>query len=459
MNHDDPIPAGELPDSPPPADPRPEAAEAPPLRRLTTRRGFLAAAGALGIAGAGGATLFEIFRNSSTTSSRTDPATSATTTPPGTAATGGAANGILVLVTLYGGNDGLNTLVPYSNSAYVSARGDLAIHPDEVLALDNELGLNPGLTGFKKLWDAKQLAIVRGVGYPNPNRSHFRSMDIWQSGVPDRDEPTGWLGRWLDTTDRDPMQALAIGTTLPRALRGKNTAAGVVPAGKFTLPASATLDAGFRNLATTTSTDGSLSAAIQQANHDLITVQQRLAAITAADSAAGGGNQSLEPSANLPTTNPLAAQLAVVSQAIRNAAPTRVYSVSLGGFDTHATERAAHIQLHRTLGDAVAGFLASIDGHPAAANVVVMIYSEFGRRVAANASGGTDHGTAAPLFVAGPNVRGGYYGDQPSLTDLDQGDVKYNVDFRSVYATVLDRALTTDPAKILGNTFPTLPML
>ena len=436
----------------------PEAEQPTMIVSATSRRKFLAGLGAVGVAGVG-ATLFETLRSSSPAkaSSPATPSPSAGSQQSGAVAATGA-NGILVLVTLYGGNDGLNTLVPYANSTYASSRGDLAIRADEVLVLDAELGLNPGLQGLKDLWDAKRLAVVRGVGYPNPNRSHFRSMDIWQSGVPDRIETTGWLGRWLDSTDRDPMRALAIGTTLPLALRGKVSAAAVVPPGRFELPASATLDASFRSMASAAGSDTSLRSALANANHDLITVQQRLANIDLAD-AANTAQPSLEQGATPNAANGLSAQLDVVAKAIRNNSPTRVYSVSLGGFDTHATERAAHIQLHRTLGDAVGGFLKQLDGRPEAANVAVVIYSEFGRRVAANASGGTDHGTAAPVFIAGPRVRGGYYGEQPSLTDLDQGDLKYNTDFRSVYATLLDRVLDTDPSKILATTTAPLPFM
>ena len=418
--------------------------------RQSSRRKFLAGIGAVGVAGFG-ATLFETLRHTSPAKpsplTKTQPSSGATTAQRG--------DGIVVLVTLYGGNDGLNTVVPYTNSTYASSRGDLAIRAEEVLVLDAELGLNPGLQGFKDLWDAKRLAVVRGVGYPNPNRSHFRSMDIWQSGIPDRVETTGWLGRWLDSTDHDPMLGLAIGTTLPLALRGKIASAAVVPPGRFTLPASPTLDTSFRSMASIASSDTSLRGALANANHDLITVQQRLANIDNADAA----QPSLEQGPTPNTANGLSAQLDVVAKAIRNNSPTRVYSVSLGGFDTHATERAAHIELHHTLGDAVARFLKQLDGRPEAANVAVLIYSEFGRRVAANASGGTDHGTAAPVFVAGPRVHGGFYGEQPNLTDLDQGDLKYNTDFRSVYATLLDRVLDTDPNKILATTTRPLPFL
>lgn len=418
--------------------------------RSVSRRTVLVTLGALAATAAGGGTAYGFLRH------RAGAAASWTAVPTPTLPDK-TMPGVLVLVTLYGGNDGLNTLVPYADPAYITGRGELAIGPAEVLQLDAQFGLNPGLSGFKKLWDNKQLAIVRGVGYPNPNRSHFRSMDIWQTAAPDRIEPTGWIGRWLDGTDHDPLRALAVGTTLPLAFRGATSRAGVVPSGKFKLPASQTLATAFRNLAATSPAGPPLAVAIGNANRDLITIQERVAAIDAADTAAQ--SQSLEPDVGVSTTNPLATQLSIVAKAVRTGAATQVYSVSLGGFDTHAAERAAHIALQRTLGDGIAGFFAELDGHPAAARVTVMVYSEFGRRVTANASSGTDHGTAAPVFIAGPQVHGGYYGEQPSLSDLDHDDLKYSVDFRSIYATLLERVLLTDPTKILGMTHQPLPFL
>jgi uncharacterized protein (DUF1501 family) len=443
-----------------------EGSEADPAttndaRARPSRRAILLGLGALGLTGAATAAGFATVRHRTSApprSSTPTPAPTPTPTPTSAAATvGSTAPGILVLVTLYGGNDGLNTVVPYTDRLYYEGRGDLAIRPEEVLALDAQLGLNPGLGGFKQLWDAKHLAIVRGVGYPNPIRSHFRSMDIWQSAVPERDEPSGWLGRWLDATDHDPMRALAIGATVPRALRGVSRVAGAVPSGKFNLPAGAVLDTAFRTVAAVTGGDSSLAAAIEQSNHDLLTIQTQMARIGAAE--AGSGTPSLEPEAATSAVNPLATQLAVVSQAIRSGASTRVYSVALGGFDTHAVERTAHIGLLRTLGDAVEQFLHGLDGHDAASNVVILMHSEFGRRVAANASGGTDHGTAAPVFLAGPGVRGGMFGDEPALTDLDQGDLRFTVDFRSVYATLLDKVLDADAVRILGGDFQPLALL
>jgi uncharacterized protein (DUF1501 family) len=440
-----------------------------------SRRQFIAGAAGAGVIGAGGVGLARGLTH-------TSPAVSRPT-----------AKGTLVLVALYGGNDGLNTVVPYRDPTYLAARPDLGIQPHDVLPLDNDLGLSPSLKGLKSLWDAKQLAIVRGVGYPTPNYSHFRSMDIWQSAVPETDEPTGWLGRWLDAQSHDPMRALSLGATLPRLLQGHKAAAASIPTGRLSLPGGAAAASILGSLETPYPGEPDLAAFVAQSGSDLIGVLHDVAAILAGQPSTASPSGNLEPAGTAPTSTSVAgaggtpksgasarpaspassassassasggelgAQLDVVSRLIKGGAPTQVYSVSLGGFDNHAAERAAHDRLMAELDGAVSGFLAGLAGTGSADRVVVATYSEFGRRVAANASGGTDHGTAAPLFVAGAGVKGGFYGTQPSLTDLDQGDLKWSTDFRAVYATLADKVLATDPRTVLnGKTFTPVPFL
>ena len=359
-----------------------------------------------------------------------------------------AGKGILVVVTLYGGNDGLNTVIPYQDSAYLAARPSLGYQPDQVLPLDQQLAFHPNLTGLKTLWDRHQLALVLGVGYPFPSRSHFRSMDIWQSAVPETDEITGWLGRWLDLGGDNPMRALSLGPTLPKLLTGTSTAGGSIPSGQLHLPGAGRFDTTFATVETPFKGESDLAARVAQSGTDLLTLMRDVGHILSSHAA--------------PTTSggSLAGQLDVVSRLIKGGAPTEVYSVSLGGFDTHAAEKDNHARLMAELDASISGFLTSLDGDPHSDRVVVMTVSEFGRRVTANASGGTDHGTAAPMFVAGRSVRGGLYGEQPSLTDLDQGDLKFTTDFRSVYATVLDKVLGTEPKSVLnGRTFAGLSFL
>ncbi|MQA81545.1 MAG: DUF1501 domain-containing protein [Streptosporangiales bacterium] len=357
---------------------------------------------------------------------------------------------ILVLVTLYGGNDGLNTVVPAGDTAYQDSRADLAYGQDEVLDLGDGLGLNPSMKGFKALWDADRLAVVRGVSYPRPDHSHFRSMAIWQSASPQGQVSTGWLGRWLDATGRDPLRAIAVGSTLPPMLAGAHVAGAALPLTGIDIGAHRR--AQLACLGRAESGEPDLQGRAAGANKDLL----RLADVTGRDASPR------------PTTSPdddaddeggsggaregaLARQLAVVARCIAAGAPTRAYSVSLGGFDTHSNEKRTQSRLLGELDEAVAGFLHTVGGGARGANVVVAVYSEFGRRVAANGSQGTDHGTAGPMFVAGTKVKGGFYGEDPSLTDLDDGDLKATTDFRTVYGELVEGVLGTEAGRVVAG--------
>jgi uncharacterized protein (DUF1501 family) len=343
-------------------------------------------------------------------------------------------SGVLVILTLYGGNDGISTVIPYADNAYHDARPELAYAPGDVLDLDGQLGLNPALKGLAQQWNNRKLAIVRGVGYPRPDHSHFRSMDIWQTASPAEPVPTGWIGRWLDATGDDPLRAVNIGSVLPPLAVGeKCTAAALSPnekpesADRF----AATMDA----LGADDSNDTPAMAAVCDAFRATRTTDTTFGLIKPA-----GGKH-----------NSLATQLSMVAAAVKAAVPTRVYAVQLGGFDTHADERATQQRLLQAFDEAVAPFLAQMAGDRYGKNVVLVAYSEFGRRVKANASQGTDHGTAGPVFVAGGPVKGGFYGDEPSLTDLDNGDLKATTDFRDVYHDLMAQTLQTDPTPSVGT--------
>ena len=351
---------------------------------------------------------------------------------------------ILVLVTLYGGNDGLNTVIPYTDKAYYAGRPDLAYEQADVLPLADDLGLNPSMTGFKKLYDAGQLAVVRGVGYPNADRSHFRSMSIWQTGSPDTPQATGWLGRWLDANGADPLLAVNVGPVLPPLLAGQKCAGAALPsAGGVTLP-DGSYGSGLRSLDAVSTTSQPLIQRVARSGSDLFRVATTFGPTLASPAPAA-------PAAKTGGANDIAGQLDLVARCIAANAPTRVYSVQLGGFDTHADEKGTQSQLLGKLDAAVSGFLTKVAAGPHGNDVVVTLYSEFGRRVAANGSQGTDHGTASNVFVAGAGVKGGMFGDQPSLTDLSMDDLKYNVDFRSVYATLLEGVLAADSGQVLGS--------
>ncbi|HEV2342972.1 MAG TPA: DUF1501 domain-containing protein [Actinocrinis sp.] len=360
--------------------------------------------------------------------------------------------GILVLLTLYGGNDGLNTVVPAADPVYRSARPDLAYQQHEVLDLGEGLGLNPSMTAMHDLWTGGRLAIVRGVGYPQPNHSHFVSMDIWQTASPTEPSTSGWLGRWLDAQPDDQLRALravSLGGVLPPLLAGTKTAGSALPLGRFAVPKGAAGSA-LQALGHSSAQDCPNAAYAARDTADLFTVASAfgpsLSARGGASSAAGKGAAA----------GSLAQQLDIVASCIESSVPTRVYAVSLGGFDTHSAEKGTQSTLLKEVSDALGAFQQRISAGPRAKDVVLVAYSEFGRRVAANANQGTDHGTAGPVFVLGDSVRGGFVGEQPSLNDLDAGDLKFHTDFRCVYATVLDRVLGVDPASVLGGSFPAL---
>jgi uncharacterized protein (DUF1501 family) len=349
--------------------------------------------------------------------------------------------GVLVIVTLYGGNDGINTLIPYADNAYHDARPELAYAPGDVLRLDSQLGLNPGMKGLAQLWNQRQLAIVRGVGYPRPDHSHFRSMDIWQTAQPAEPVATGWIGRWLDATGDDPLRAVNIGPVLPTLAVGERYTAAALSTTQVPPAQAERLDTIMGALGVDDPGDTPAMAAVRKAYRAARTTNARFAAVKP--------TQTMKTQAK--EHNSLGTQLSLVAAAVRARVPTRVYTVQLGGFDTHANERATQQRQLQTLDEAVSPFLQEMAGDRCGRNVVLMVYSEFGRRVVANASQGTDHGTAGPVFVAGVPVKGGFYGEEPSLTDLDHGDLKFTTDFRDVYYELLWRTVGTDPTPSVGT--------
>jgi uncharacterized protein (DUF1501 family) len=392
-----------------------------------TRRKFLIASGVVGgtalAAGAAAYTLTEILATSGDR-------------PEGA--------GTLVVITLYGGNDGLNTVIPHADPAYQSSRPELAYQAGEVLKLDDATGFNPAFKELHGLFGSGQLAVVRGVGYPKPDRSHFRSMDIWHTAQPERPGTTGWLGRWLDQAGGDPRLAVSFENVLPPLLAGASSAGAVVGLKEMKLPAGIKAE----TLTALGQVAQGASPVLARACHcftDLVSVDEMIRHVKEAPDAdepdpggTGTGGQST-----------LDGQLDLVAQCIEAKAATRVFSVSLGGFDTHADEKEPHQALLGILDRAIGAFwkrVSKVD-----TKVTVLVYSEFGRRVKANASDGTDHGTASNLFLLGGEVKGGLHGAQPSLTDLDNGDLKYHLDFRDVYATLVERVLGADPGPVLGD--------
>lgn len=356
--------------------------------------------------------------------------------------------GILVTVTLYGGNDGLNTVIPYTDPIYAARRPGLAFTEAEVLPLADGLALNAGMTGMKRLWDAGQLAIVRGVGYPNSNHSHFASMDIWQSASPTAPTHSGWIGRWLDTQPASSMHALSIGNTLPPMLVGNTTAGSTLPVGGLSTPGGR-LGKQLRHLALASPAYPALRLDAAAALADMY---DNSSATTRALAARPPVSTVAMPS------SALAAQLDIVAKLINAGAPTRAYSVSLSGFDTHADEKAKQTALLTELSGALDRFLQQMDATMRRDDVTVLVYSEFGRRVPGNLSQGTDHGTSGPSFVIGHRVKGGFYGDQPSLSDLRDDDLQVTTDFRDIYGALLEGVLAADASPVLNGWRGRLPL-
>ncbi len=368
------------------------------------------------------------------------------------AAANASGDRVLVVVQLSGGNDGLNTVVPYRDRLYRRARPTLAVPAGQVLRLDEGLGLHPSLDGLEQLWQESSLCVVQGVGYPNPNRSHFRSMDIWHSAQPDNPKPrTGWLGRWLDRRPRGEAQLAALhlgGESLPLALVARRTA----------VPSFASLE-GFRihqhDAALQSAALRRLALAQQGPDQptplEAFVRRQMLSALDASGRVAQALEE--EPAGSDYPGTPLARKLRNIAGLIDAGLPTRIYYVALAGFDTHVKQQGAHASLLQQWGDALAAFARDLKGRGHWDRVAVLTFSEFGRRVQENASAGTDHGTAAPVFLAGGKVRPGLVGPAPDLHDLDAGDLKFHVDFRRVYAALLERWLGTPAAEVLGREF------
>ncbi len=371
---------------------------------------------------------------------------------------------VLVLVQLAGGNDGLNTVIPYQDGAYHDARPTLR-HDQGALALNAQLSLHPNLRNLKAAWDAGQLAIVQGVGYPNPNLSHFASMAIWETANTRGGLGDGWLGRYLNYLDQvgespnHALEGLNIGSTIPPELRGSKAPVAALPSLQgFTLQPlrgehGTEVDVEnplMRFYSAYKAAPGAPFGALLDA-----TLQEALSASRALQTT----DATYQPKSAYPPRSPIANALKLVAETLVAGVGVRVAHVTLGGFDNHSNQKPVHDQLLHDLDAALGAFLQDVQGHGMGDRVLVMTWSEFGRRVVENGSRGTDHGTAAPMFLLGAPVMGGLYGEAPNLKDLDHGNLKFTIDFRAVYASVLQGYLNAPAADLLGGDFGTLPLL
>jgi uncharacterized protein (DUF1501 family) len=393
---------------------------------------------------------------------------------------------ILVVLQMAGGNDGLNTVVPYSNDFYHKARPRIGLSADKVIKLNGDIGFHGAMAGFKNLYDSGNLAVVQGVGYPNPNRSHFRSTEIWQTASDsDKVEKYGWLGRYFDNacSGADPTVGVVLGRQLPESFFAK------MPKGicfdnpqnyRFMSPEhpkpgqTDMTEAAYEKLNdpemvssddpeadNTGASIASLPAGMPMQGGKAVDFIERTALDAQISSekvrsiAAKTQNAATYPASQLGNS------LKMVAKLIGGGLPTRIYYVSQGGYDTHTNQLGTQQRLLGDLADSVKAFVDDMKAQGNLQRVLVMTFSEFGRRVNDNANGGTDHGAAAPLFIVGNTVKAGLLGRCPSLApqDLFQGDIKYNVDFRQVYAGVLENWLRTRSAPILGKPFEPLQVV
>ena len=365
----------------------------------------------------------------------------------------GNGNRSVVVLQLSGGNDALNTVIPYSNDLYYDNRPYLGIPEEQVLKLDDDLGLNPAMSPIKSLWDEGKVAVINGIGYPSPNRSHFRSMDVWHTAEPTDIAPEGWLGqaiRDLDPRAENVVTGVNFGRGLPRAMYAKDVPVasvgnldtyGLMPDIKDEAARKVALEA-FSQIYGGSGKD-TISQFISQVGMD---------ALKGADilrSAPARYSSSIEYA-----DSPIAQNMKNISQVMFADVGTRIYYTQHGSYDTHSNELNAHAKLWNDVSAAVADFMDDLKEHDRDKDTLVLMFSEFGRRINDNGAG-TDHGSGGVAFVIGGDVEGGLYGEFPSLREEDQleGDMHFNNDFRITYSTILDRWLGVDPVPITNGSF------
>lgn len=368
----------------------------------------------------------------------------------------GSENRCLVLLNLQGGNDGLNCIVPHGNPDYYRVRPSLAIPQSQVLSIDAQLGFNPNMASLKAMFDKGLVALVQGVGYPNPDHSHFRSTEIWQTAAPDRYEHTGWIGRYLDDAAlpaSNLFNGIALSAILPEVMVGT----------KIDVPAIASAAAyGLRV---------DRNAAQAQEYATLVRDQRLpfsspyLPHVMEIEDRSQRGSEELpkliagyRTTASYPAT-PLGRSLSLAAQIVGSNIGTRVIYVQHGSFDTHVNQLAVQNRLLGEFSDAIKAFYDDLSAHGFDKSVLTVTFSEFGRRIEENGSHGTDHGEGSPLFLVGGGVIGGIYGQAPDLSGTNMGNVRFTTDFRSVYATVLERWLGRPSAPVLNGTFEQIRVL
>lgn len=360
----------------------------------------------------------------------------------------------LVIIQLSGGNDGLNTIIPYGNDIYYQKRKTIAINKPDIITLNDMQGLNPSLSALKEIYDQGWMSIVNSVGYPNPDRSHFRSMDIWQTASDSNQFlTTGWIGRYLDSncqSCKNPYTAIEVDDTLSLAMKGTNMK-GIAVQDPNKLY-QATREPFFKDLVSEHD-----NAHLNEDNLGYL-YKTMIETYSSADYIQKT-SKVYNVTANYPTTA-FGNQLKNVSKFINSGLQTRVYYVSLSGFDTHVGQQNQQGRQLKIYADAVAALVKDLKHTGKLDDTLIMTFSEFGRRVEQNASNGTDHGTANNVLIFGGKLKKpGIFNDAPDLAQLDNGDLKYKVDFRDVYATLLDKWLDVNNSQILNKNFAGLGLV
>jgi uncharacterized protein (DUF1501 family) len=355
----------------------------------------------------------------------------------------------LVIIQLAGGNDGLNTIIPYTNDIYYRNRPKLAITKENSIRVNDEIGFHKNLAPLKKLYDQGNLTIINNVGYPNPNRSHFRSTDIWQTASNSNEYlDTGWLGRYIDLYGKKPYTGIELEDSLSLVLKGKNIN-GIATKNPKILNAN-TQTPYFKKLINY-QTEEHLS------EHNLGYLYKTMIEAKSSAKYIYEKTKTFKSSLEYPD-NPFGKQLKTTSEFINSHLDTSVYYVSMGGFDTHAGQINRQAKLLKTYSESVAVFVEDLKKNDTFKDTLIITFSEFGRRVKQNAADGTDHGAANNVFILGNDLRKkGFYNELPNLTKLDKnGDLQHTIDFRSIYATILDKWLAVDDVTILNKSFSKL---
>jgi uncharacterized protein (DUF1501 family) len=368
-----------------------------------------------------------------------------------------ASNRTLVVIQLMGGNDGLNTIVPYGQQAYYTLRPTLGLQAAEILPIDGDVAFNANMSALMDIYNSNQAAIIQGVSYPSPNLSHFEATAIWESGSPDNPLSDGWLGRYLDiATQADPtITAVNLNDLLPQTLQGLSSSplsVGNLGAFKLSPLGKVTAASQQNDIQTLNQVGLNQTGCIACQEYNTLVgsmMQSGLDALTAS-SIIQQAASAYTPSVAYPS-NDFANRLKLAAAIVTSSMKPRVVYVTLGGFDTHASQKTTQNTLLKTLSDGVAAFYNDLSAQGRANDTAIMTFSEFGRRAKENGSKGTDHGTSLPQFLIGGQVSGGLYGTYPSLTSLDpSGNLLFDIDYRQVYASVLDDWLGVDSTSVLG---------